>query len=150
MSDSVRPHRRQPTRLPRPWDSPGKNTGVGCHFLLPLSHIHTQTHKVQVHILGFILHFLSLTLHHKYRFLGTTKFVEDTLIAAQYSVLCLYETLISHFHINGNVDSFQVFTVKNAAAISIFLYIFVHTSNYFFKIDSKEKYWIKKEGNKHY
>ena len=35
MSDSVRPHRRQPTRLPRPWDSPGKNTGVGCHFLLP-------------------------------------------------------------------------------------------------------------------
>ena len=34
MSDSVRPHRRQPIRLPRPWDSPGKNTGVGCHFLL--------------------------------------------------------------------------------------------------------------------
>ena len=34
MSDSVWPHRRQPTRLPRPWDSPGKNTGVGCHFLL--------------------------------------------------------------------------------------------------------------------
>ena len=34
MSDSVRPHKRQPTRLPRPWDSPGKNTGVGCHFLL--------------------------------------------------------------------------------------------------------------------
>ena len=34
MSDSVRPHRQQPTRLPRPWDSPGKNTGVGCHFLL--------------------------------------------------------------------------------------------------------------------
>ena len=34
MSDSVRPQRRQPTRLPRPWDFPGKNTGVGCHFLL--------------------------------------------------------------------------------------------------------------------
>ena len=33
MSDSVQPHRRQPTRLRRPWDSPGKNTGVGCHFL---------------------------------------------------------------------------------------------------------------------
>ena len=30
---SMGPHRRQPTRLPRPWDSPGKNTGVGCHFL---------------------------------------------------------------------------------------------------------------------
>ena len=34
MSDSVWPHRQQPTRLLCPWDSPGKNTGVGCHFLL--------------------------------------------------------------------------------------------------------------------
>ena len=34
MSDSVRPHRWRPTRLPPPWDSPGKNTGVGYHFLL--------------------------------------------------------------------------------------------------------------------
>ena len=34
VSDSVQPHRWQPTRLPCPWDSPGKNTGVGCHFLL--------------------------------------------------------------------------------------------------------------------
>ena len=34
MPNSVRPHRWQPIRLPRPWDSPGKNTGVGCHFLL--------------------------------------------------------------------------------------------------------------------
>ena len=30
----MHPHRWQPTRLPRPWDSPGKNTGVDCHFLL--------------------------------------------------------------------------------------------------------------------
>ena len=34
MSDSVRPRRWQPTRLLCSWDSPGKNTGVGCHFLL--------------------------------------------------------------------------------------------------------------------
>ena len=34
MSNSVWPHRRQPTRLCRPWDSPGKNSGVGCHFFL--------------------------------------------------------------------------------------------------------------------
>ena len=34
MSNSVQPHRLQPTRLCCPWDSPGKNTGVGCHFLL--------------------------------------------------------------------------------------------------------------------
>ena len=37
VSDAVRPHRRQPTRLPRPWDAPGKNTGVGCHFPTPES-----------------------------------------------------------------------------------------------------------------
>ena len=34
MSNSMRPHRWQPTRLPHPWGSPGKNTEVGCHFLL--------------------------------------------------------------------------------------------------------------------
>ena len=39
VSDSVRPHGLQPTRFLCPWDSPGKNTGVGCHFLLHLYHI---------------------------------------------------------------------------------------------------------------
>ena len=38
----MRPHRRQPTRLPRPWDSPGKNTGVGCHFLLQCMKVKMQ------------------------------------------------------------------------------------------------------------
>ena len=43
MTDSVRPHRRQPTRLPRPWDSPGKNTGVGCHFLLQCMKVKSES-----------------------------------------------------------------------------------------------------------
>ena len=43
ISDSVRPHRRQPTRLPRPWDSPGKNTGVGCHFLLQCMKVKSES-----------------------------------------------------------------------------------------------------------
>ena len=47
MSDSVRPHRRQPTRLPHPWDSPGKNTGVGCHFLLQYMQVKSQSKVVQ-------------------------------------------------------------------------------------------------------
>ena len=38
VSDTVWPHRQQPTRLPHPWDSPGKNPGVGCHFLLQCMH----------------------------------------------------------------------------------------------------------------
>ena len=47
MSDSVRPHRRQPTRLPRPWDSPGKNTGVGCHFLLQCMKVKSESKAAQ-------------------------------------------------------------------------------------------------------
>ena len=45
MSNSVRPYRRQPTRLPRPWDSPGKNTGVGCHFLLQWMKVKSESEK---------------------------------------------------------------------------------------------------------
>ena len=47
MSDSMRPHRRQPTRLPRPWDSPGKNTGVGCHFLLQCVKVKSESEVAQ-------------------------------------------------------------------------------------------------------
>ena len=47
MSDSVRPHRRQPTRLPCPWDSPGKNTGVGCHFLLQGMEVKSESEVAQ-------------------------------------------------------------------------------------------------------
>ena len=43
MSDSVRPHRWQPTRLPHPSDSPGKNTGVGCHFLLQCMKVKSES-----------------------------------------------------------------------------------------------------------
>ena len=43
MSDSVRPHREQPTRLLRPWDSPGKNSGVGCHFLLQCMKVKSES-----------------------------------------------------------------------------------------------------------
>ena len=46
MSDSVRPHRRQPNRLPRPWDSPGKNTGVGCHFLLQCVKVKSESEVI--------------------------------------------------------------------------------------------------------
>ena len=47
MSNSVRPHRRQPTRLHRPWDSPGKNTGLGCHFLLQCMKVKSESEVAQ-------------------------------------------------------------------------------------------------------
>ena len=48
MSNSVRPHRRQPTRLPCPWDPPGKNTGVGCHFLLQCMKVKSESEVDQL------------------------------------------------------------------------------------------------------
>ena len=47
LSDSVGPHRGQPTRLPHPWDSPGKNTGVGCHFLLQCMKVKSEREVAQ-------------------------------------------------------------------------------------------------------
>ena len=47
MSDSVRPHGQQPTRLPRPWDSPGKDTEVGCHFLLQCMKVKSENEATQ-------------------------------------------------------------------------------------------------------
>ena len=43
----MRPHRRQPTRLPSPWDSPGKNTGVGCHFPLQCMKVKRESEVAQ-------------------------------------------------------------------------------------------------------
>ena len=47
VSDSVWPHRQHPTRLPHPWDSPGKNTGVGCHFLLQCMKVKSESEVAQ-------------------------------------------------------------------------------------------------------
>ena len=47
MSNSVQPHRWQPTRLPHPWDSPGKNTGVGCHSLLQCMKVNRESEVAQ-------------------------------------------------------------------------------------------------------
>ena len=47
VSNSVWPHRQQPTRLPLPWDSPGKITGVGCHFLLQCMKVKSESKVVE-------------------------------------------------------------------------------------------------------
>ena len=47
MSDSVRPQRQQPNRLPRPWDSPGKNTGVDCRFPLQCMKVKSESEVAQ-------------------------------------------------------------------------------------------------------
>ena len=47
ISNSVRLQRRQPTRLPHPWDCPGKNTGVGCHLLLQCMKVKSKSEVAQ-------------------------------------------------------------------------------------------------------
>ena len=47
MSDPVRPQRQQPMKLPHPWNSPGKNTGVGCHFLLQCMKVKSESEVAQ-------------------------------------------------------------------------------------------------------
>ena len=47
VSESVWPYRQQPTKPPRPWDSPGKNTGVGCHFLLQCMKVKSESEVAQ-------------------------------------------------------------------------------------------------------
>ena len=44
---TLRPHRQQPTRLLHPWDSPGKNTGVGCHFFLQCMKVKSESEVAQ-------------------------------------------------------------------------------------------------------
>ena len=46
---TLRPHRQQPTRLPHPWDSPGKNTGVDCHFLLQCMKVKSESEAAQLY-----------------------------------------------------------------------------------------------------
>ena len=48
VSDSVQPHRWQPNRLPCPWDSPGKSTGVGCHFLFQCMKVKSESEVAQL------------------------------------------------------------------------------------------------------
>ena len=47
LCPTLQPHRQQPTRLPSPWDSPGKNTGMGCHFLVQCMKVKSESEVAQ-------------------------------------------------------------------------------------------------------
>ena len=65
MSDSVRPHGLQPTRLLRPWDSPVKNTGVGCHFLLQCMKVESESSNASKVMLKILQAKLQQYLNHE-------------------------------------------------------------------------------------
>ena len=89
MSDSVRPLRRQPTRIPRPWDSPGKNTGVGCHCLLR----GTQHQPSAMCLpLSYPLYFCSNSIKFKFYFKDEESFLKDYIICLRPSSLLSKES----------------------------------------------------------
>ena len=63
VSDSVWPHRRQPTRFCCPWDSPDNNTGVGCHFLLQCVKVKRESKHSYVLNHVFYMYFIWLNLN---------------------------------------------------------------------------------------
>ena len=80
MSDSVRPQRRQPSKRPRPWDSPGKNTGVGCHFLLQCMNVKSESEVAQSCLTPSDTHGLQPTrLPHPWDFPGKSTGVGNCL-----------------------------------------------------------------------
>ena len=95
MSDSVRPHRWQPTRLPHPWDSPDKNTGVGCHFLLQCMKVKSESEVTQSCPTQRPHGVQPTRLLHPWDFPGKSTGVGCHCLLRQTSYLCLYFTLTS-------------------------------------------------------
>ena len=110
MSDSVRPHRRQPTRIPRPCDSPGKNTGVGCHFLLQCMKVKSESEVAQscptpsdpidCSLPGFSIHgiFQARVLEWGAIAFSKIKYKNYDLICMEFSIVVIYREVTKHDH----------------------------------------------------
>ena len=107
MSDSVWPHRRPPTRLPHPWDSPGKNAGVGSHFLLQCIKMKSESEVAQSWRQCQILHLKFLSGFPLYAFCWLTVFFGDVNNISQQSDSALpawtYETVFRIYHISFRI-----------------------------------------------
>ena len=118
MSDSVRPHRRQLTRLPCPWDSPGSNTGVGCHFLLQCMKVKSESEVPQScptlnDPMDFSLPGSSIHGICQARVLKWVSLPSPNII--------LY---IIYLYIDGHLGYFHILAIVNSAAMNIGLHIF--------------------------
>ena len=96
---TLRPHRQQPTTLPRPWDSPGKNTGVGCHFLLQYMKVKSESEVAQSY----------LTLSDP---------MDCSLLGS--SVHGIFQARVLEW---GAITHFQFLTTTNNTAVNFFVYL---------------------------
>ena len=107
MSDSLRPHKRQPTRLPHPWEYPGKSTGVGCHCLFHGNVLRDTKILFITYIISFNLHttlwsrcMLLLSILHSQ---GMTLLLSHLASISVFYIL-LYmpiTTVLSHLNLTG-------------------------------------------------
>ena len=120
MSNSVRPHRWQPTRLLCPWDSPGKSTGVGCHCLLSANIINKV--KIQlpnwllifaIYIIGKHVHKRTLNNQEKRNQNSTEKCTKDTY-TVENNISIIFKQM-------KNISSF---TIREMQINTIFKYHF--------------------------
>ena len=120
----MRPHRWQPTRLCHPWDSPGKNTGVGCHFLLQCMKVKSKSEVAQS----------CLTLRDPMDWSLPGSSIHGILqarvlqwVAIAFSKICHYFHLYSIFHGKMGPDAmilvFLIFSFKSGLSLSSFTLI---------------------------
>ena len=113
VSHSVRPRRRQPARLPHPWDSPGKNTGVGCHFLLQCMKVKSESEVAQ------------LCPTQRPHGLKPTRLLRPWDSPGKSTGVgchCLPRDLFFHSLVDGDFSGFLYFAVINSAASIFFSY----------------------------
>ena len=117
----MQPHRWQPTRLPRPWDSPGKNTGVGCHFLLQCREVKSESEVAQ----------LCLTLSNpmdcslpgsSIHGIFQARVLEWGAIA--FSDVYIYHIFFSHLTVDRHIGYFHMLATVSSAATLSYMYLF--------------------------
>ena len=132
MSDPVQPHRQQPTRLPSPWDSPGKNTGVGCHFLLQCVKVKSESEVAQscpTHSDPMDCSLPGSSIHGIFQ----ARVLEGVPLPSPTFLLVLYKLFFKHISssctlLPGSFNSLLVYKVIFVPPPAVSIYVFTYST----------------------